>query len=73
MIRTFKSQTQIFYIKSVIATKMSNCGANYRAGQTVTDTEGQSEIQCSKILINLSEVHKEKGEVMITDGWRDRS
>lgn len=40
MNRTFKSQTQIFYIKSVIATKLGNCGANYRAGQTVTDTEG---------------------------------
>lgn len=26
-----------------------------------------------KYRINLSEVHKEKGEVMITDGWRDRT
>lgn len=47
MDRSFKSQTLILYIKSVKATKISNCGANYRDGQhnggqseTVTDTKG---------------------------------
>lgn len=72
MNRTFKSQTQIFYIKSVIATKMSNCGANepVRLSQ-IPRARVRSSVQ--KYRINLSEVHKEKGEVMITDGWRDRS